>query len=122
MNNKRLGMTFEKKFCEILARQGYWVHFIAPDMRGSQPFDIVAMKNKKAYAYDCKTSANHLFPFTRLEDNQIMAFDKWLRCGGTMPYIAIAYNKKVYLIEYEDLKRAGTVDLTKLWGVYDLQN
>ena len=38
MNNKKKGTAFEKEMCDLLAIKGYWVHFIAPDARGAQPF------------------------------------------------------------------------------------
>ena len=50
MNNKIIGTAFEKEMCELLANRGYWVHFITPDNRGAQPFDIIAVKDGKAFA------------------------------------------------------------------------
>ena len=56
MNNKKIGSDFEKEVCKMLQDMGYWVHFITPDMRGAQPFDIIAAKNNRPYAIDCKVS------------------------------------------------------------------
>ena len=39
MNNKKLGTEFEREAVTLLSQKGYWVHFITPDSRGSQPFD-----------------------------------------------------------------------------------
>lgn len=113
MNNKKLGMEFEKRMVDLLAKQGYWVHFISPDNRGSQPFDIIAVKDCFAVAIDCKTCKDHYFRLGRLEENQIMAFEKWLACGNLTPYVAVLYNSNIYMIEYERLRRELKIDLDK---------
>lgn len=111
MNNKKLGTAFEKEFCELLASRGYWVHFIAPAPNGGQPFDVIAAKNGEAFAFDCKTSASVRFPLTRLEENQVMAFERWMACGNSQPRLAIKYNNKVYLTTYSYLKQKGVINL-----------
>lgn len=113
MNNKRLGTAFEREVCELLSHNGYWVHFITPDSRGAQPFDIVAVKGGKAKAIDCKTCVNKRFTLGRLEDNQIYAFEKWLKCGNDMPLIFIKHQEKIYVVEYSDLKEKKSVQLTE---------
>lgn len=111
MNNKRLGTAFEREFCELLAAKGWWVHFIAPAATGAQPFDIIAVRAGQAMAVDCKTSAKRMFPISRLEANQITAFDTWLRCGNEEPKIAVKYRDKIYLIGYMRLKSKGVINL-----------
>lgn len=111
MNNKVLGMKWEKEFCDRLAAEGYWVHFITPDKRGAQPFDVIAVKAGEAYCYDCKTCASDWFSLDRLEPNQVMAFEKWLRCGNTVPKIAVLHSEKTYLISYLQLKKVGRIRL-----------
>lgn len=112
MNNKKLGTEFEKQTCEWLASKGYWVHFIVPDARGAQPFDIIAVKNMKAIAIDCKTCVANRFNISRLEDNQIMAFEKWLQCGNEVPCVFVKHNSKVYCVPYSVLKMQESVSLT----------
>ena len=102
---------FEKELCEYLANHGYWVHFITPDARGAQPFDIIAVKNGRAVAIDCKTSSKASISIGRLEENQKSAFDSWLACGNSMPQIAVKYNGRLFFVPYEELKK-GTVKLT----------
>lgn len=111
MNNKQLGTDFETEFCELLANRGYWVHFISPDRRGAQPFDVIAVKGGEAYAYDCKTSAKRKFNIGRMEENQKTAFDLWMRCGNKVPRVAVKYRDHIYIILYTVLKQMGTVDL-----------
>lgn len=111
MNNKKIGSDFECEFCELLTERGYWVKFLDPDKTGSQPFDVIAVKNGTAYAFDCKTCEADKFSINRLEDNQKMAFEKWLRCGNTQPMIAVRYKGDVCILYYEDLKAMGSIGL-----------
>ena len=113
MNNKHIGNAFEREFCLYLASQGWWVHFIIPARDGSQPFDVIAVKCGIAKVFDCKTSSGKRFPYGRLEENQKMAFEKWIACGNSEPYIAVKYNENIYLIEYSRLKREGVIDLAE---------
>lgn len=112
-NNKIIGTAFEREVCELLANKGYWVHFITPDNRGAQPFDIIAVKEGKAFALDCKTLAERTksFNFSRLEDNQVFAFEKWLACGNSMPMIAIKWHDEIYVIDYLTLKEKKIIKM-----------
>lgn len=111
MNNKKLGSDFEKELCQLLAEEGWWVHFISPNESGAQPFDIIAVKDGIALAGDCKTSVNNIFRINRLEENQKMAFDKWLACGNTMPYIFVKYKNWICAVPYAELKTKEKVNL-----------
>ena len=105
MNNKQLGTSWERQACDILAKSGYWVHFITPDARGAQPFDVIAVKNKKAYAIECKTivGGKRYFSMDRLEDNQRMAFGRWVACGNGEPIILIKQVNDIISIKYVEL-------------------
>lgn len=111
MNNKKLGTEFEHEIVDMLADSGYWVHFMTPDNRGAQPFDLIFVKDGLAMAADCKTSSKRIFSFDRLEDNQVMAFEKWMRCGNLEPVVFVKYGDKVHTVPYLMLKEAGRVDL-----------
>ena len=113
-NNKQLGTEFEQEFCERLAHDGFWVHFIAPDRRGAQPFDIVAAKDGRAFAIDCKTCVDKKFSISRLEENQKTAFELWMSLVRNMPYLAVKHNEQVYMIAYTNLKAYGSVDLERM--------
>lgn len=113
MNNKKLGTEFENKVCQELNEAGWWVHFFSPDRAGAQPFDIIAVRGGRAKAIDAKTSSTHRFSINRLEDNQRLAFDKWLRCGNDMPYLAVEYDNQIVWVSYWELKENGTVDLRR---------
>ena len=121
MNNKMIGTYFERKMCNLLSDKGWWVHFIEPKQSGAQPFDIIAVKNGRAIAIDCKTCASDRFSIDRLEDNQIMAFDKWIACGNNEPYIIIEHDEDIYIVPYSYLKDNKSIKLEGLewarWGV-----
>lgn len=109
MNNKQLGTEWERRFCELMAKNGFWVHFINPNASGAQPFDVIAVKGNKAFAFDCKTCKSGSFTINRLEQNQMFAFDKWLDCGNLFAYIAIRYeNGNIYIVDYEYLLEVGS--------------
>lgn len=110
-NNKKIGTDFENEMCNKLKDGGYWTHFITPDNRGAQPFDIIAAKDGMCIAIDCKTCVANTFSIDRLEDNQIYAFDKWLQCGNTDPIIAVKHNEKIIIIKYSKLKQEKKIKL-----------
>lgn len=111
MNNKKLGMAFEREVVSKLSDAGYWVHFLSPDNRGAQPFDIIAVKNGLALAADCKTSSDRIFRLERLEWNQKLAFDKWLDCGNLEPMIFVKHKGRIISVPYSKLLSEGKVDL-----------
>lgn len=100
MNNKEIGTQFERELCDELAKRGFWTHFINPDNSGAQPFDIIAVKNGRAYAIDCKTCEANRFNIKRLEDNQVFAFGRWIECGNINPLIAVKHDDKIIWIDY----------------------
>lgn len=114
LNNKKLGTSFERELCELLRQDGYWVHFLEPNMTGAQPFDIIAVKDGIAVAIDCKTCADHVFRLKRLEDNQVSAFKLWEKRGNRTPYIAVLYDEHIYWISFDLLVAKGKVDLREV--------
>lgn len=115
--NKKIGSDFERRVCGILSEHGYWVHFMTPDSRGAQPFDIIAVKDGSAVAIDCKTCVSNRINFNRLEMNQVFAFEKWMSCGNEEPYIFVEHDGDVYVIGYLELKKEGSVKISDLEGV-----
>lgn len=123
MNNKKKGMKFEQKVCQMLSRDGWWVHFLSPDNRGAQPFDIIAVKNGNAMAIDCKTCVDNIFRINRLEENQKYAFQKWRDCGNSFAGIYIEHGDRLYIVSYDDLlDNDGKYDLeANKYLSYDLK-
>lgn len=110
-SNKKIGTDFERELVEVLSQKGYWVHFITPNANGSQPFDIIASKNDIPIVADCKTSSKKWFHFTRLEDNQVMAFELWFKTGNKNAFIFVKYNDEIYQIPYRMLKGLEKINL-----------
>lgn len=122
MNNKKVGTAWEKKFCEILSDEGFWAHRIEPDLRGAQPFDIIACKNDMAIAIDCKTCEDNYFRMNRVEENQKMAFGLWNDCGNSMSFFAVLHDGYIYRVCYSDLLRSGgkvKLDEDNRWKKFD---
>lgn len=114
MNNKKTGTAFERETCEKLNTAGYWVHFITPDQAtGKQPFDIIAVKNGEAFAIDCKTSVSKVFRIGRAEENQLLAFDKWLRNGNENAWFLVKFEDKAYVVPFEKIRDEGKLDLVE---------
>lgn len=108
MNNKQKGNEFEKEYAEILRQKGYWVTFLTPKTHiGSQPCDLIAIKDDKPLLVDCKTCDTHLFSISRIEENQRRAFEKYRKCGNTAFILAIKYNNRIYEIDM------NTIDFTQ---------
>lgn len=104
MNNKTLGNNFEKEYAKILSNKGYWVTFLTPKQNvGSQPCDLIAIKDDKPILIDCKTCKTHLFPISRIEENQRQAFKRYSKCGNTRFILAIKYDNKIYEINIKDI-------------------
>lgn len=115
MNNKVLGNNFEKEMAQKLKDYGYWVHLITPARyTGSQPADIIAVKDNKTVLIDCKTCGTHLFPIHRIEQNQRLAYKRFKECGNDNYFLAIKWNEKIYMVNL------GEVDFNKKY--IDLEN
>lgn len=111
MNNKKLGTEFEEEFCKMLFDCGFWVHFMAPSRTGSQPCDVIACKNDIPMLFDCKTCKDDTFRISRLEDNQIMAFESFSKKGNRYRFVAVLHSENVYILEYEELKKLQKIKL-----------
>lgn len=102
LSNKKLGNDFEKEFAEILRRKGYWVTMLTPKQYiGSQPADLIAIKDNKPILIDCKTCKTKYFQINRIEQNQWLAYERYKKCGNADFVLAIKYNKKIYMIPLE---------------------
>lgn len=103
MNNKSAGTAFEREFAELLAEKGFWVHRLQDNQNG-QPFDIIAVKNGRAYAFDCKDCAGRSFPLSRIEENQRMAMERWEECGNGTGYFAVHFTASgTHILPFEEI-------------------
>lgn len=113
MNNKQAGNNFERKFCEQLARDGFWAHFMGGSKNG-QPADIIAVRNEVAYLIDAKDCKNDMFEFRRIEDNQDMAMITWEMCGNNQGLFALNTSFGVYMLKYGVVQALQCMGLKRL--------
>lgn len=95
ITNQKKGKTFEQEWVEYLYSHGMWVHYIQPSPDGSQPFDVIAVKDGVVYAFDCKTLKGKRFPLNRIEDNQQAAFESLNKQWVFNTYFAIKTDDNV---------------------------
>lgn len=106
ISNKSKGSKFENDYANWLSSLGYWCHLIAGgNHTGSQPFDIIAIKDDIPWCIDCKTLVNKSGTFTleRLEENQRLAFQRYKKCGNRYFYLAILWNNDVYQVWLDEI-------------------
>lgn len=105
LSNKKLGNNFENELVSWLADKGCWVHKLAPNRAGAQPFDIIAAKSCWVRAIDCKVCSNGEFDFTRVEENQKAAMEKWEKDTLFNAYFALKLpSGKVHWLSYGTFK------------------
>ena len=68
-SNKKSGTAFENDFRRLLRKNGFWSHKLVENENGA-PFDVIAVKDGRVYAFDCKECSSDRFPLNRIEDNQ----------------------------------------------------
>lgn len=110
MNNKTIGNNFENNLSLILSDLGYWVSLFTPKSHSnSQPADMIAVRDDVALLIDAKTlkNKNGLFPISRIEENQIFAAKKFLKCGNAWYNFAILWDNTIYMIPF------NTIDFSK---------
>lgn len=86
--NRKTGTSFEKRMCNVLFANGWFVHNMAQNAQG-QPFDILAAKNGLAIPIDCKVCENDKFPLSRIEENQELAMTLWQKVGNGFGWFAL---------------------------------
>ena len=71
------GNRAEKDVGLIFKKHGFWVHNFAKSQSGSQPVDIVAIRENESWLLDVKNLRKEdiSFPFSRIEPNQLTCFD-----------------------------------------------
>ena len=111
------GREFERWVENKLSDCGYWVHRMAESNTGSQPFDIIALKRHSVFALDCKviSTKRPYFPFSRVEENQKLAFDKLIKCykNNLTTGFMIYYEGDIYFLNYHLFKVLSDVDKKK---------
>ena len=106
MSNKSEGSAFERKLCEVLAKNGFWAHNIT-DSPAGQPADVIAVKTDIGYLIDCKVCEKDFFRLDRVEENQESAMTLWNRCGNYGAFFAIRLGDgTTYMVNFNCIKEA----------------
>lgn len=102
MSNKKVGNDFEMEFCEILSKNGFWVHNLAQNQTG-QPADVIAVRDGGSFLIDCKVCSTGRFQLKRIEENQQLAMRHWLDMGNDEAWFALKVNDEILMIPYRRL-------------------
>ena len=103
-SNKKMGNSFERELCDILASHGFWCHNMAQNKDG-QPADVIAVRDKRAWLIDCKVCKNDKFPLSRIEENQRNAMTLWSECGNCSGWFALKISTGIYMISLVQLEQ-----------------
>lgn len=79
---------FEIDICGILAGMGYWAHRLSKDVRGTQPFDVIAARDGRVIGVECKVCLTNRFRLDRVEINQITALGLFMARGNADAWFA----------------------------------
>lgn len=70
------GNRDEKLVIQVFRNKGYWAHNFAKSSSGSQPVDVIAIKENTCWLVDVKNVENGIsFPISRVEPNQWACMD-----------------------------------------------
>lgn len=108
MSNKKVGNDFEMEFCEILSKNGFWVHNLAQNQTG-QPADVIAVRDGGSFLIDCKVCSTGRFQLKRIEENQQLAMQHWLDMGNDEAWFALKIENSTVMVRYSDLMLLKTV-------------
>lgn len=111
------GKNFETKLCWYLSDHNYFVIYNEKGISGSQPCDIIAIRNDEAILIEAKNldSANGIFPLNRIEQNQIFAHRRYKQNGNYNFILTINWNSAVYTINFDSINfDEKSIDLKKL--------
>ena len=122
MNNKKIGNDFEKDFAEFLAKNGYWVApFPGKAHTNAQPADLICCKNDRPYLIDCKTleNKNGIFNLSRIEENQRLAYQRYVACGNKNYSLAILWKNDIYIVQLAEIDFNGkSINLNNFFPIW----
>ena len=118
MTNKKLGNDFEADLCEMLFKEGFWVHNFTQNQAG-QPADIIAVKNRTPFLIDAKVCSDNKFPLSRIEENQKNSMDLWRDCVNGTGWFAFLIGDEVFMMAYSNIKE---IDATQARATLNLSD
>lgn len=88
-DNRTSGGRFEREMAKILSQNGFWCHLMTQSKAG-QPADLIAVRGDYHTLIDCKVlSDGRGFPFTRAEENQRYAMERFFERGEQTSWFAL---------------------------------
>ena len=116
VSHRKAGNLFEREFCRLLADKGFWAHNLAQNSAG-QPFDILAARNGKCYAIDCKVCEHDIFKLSRIEENQALAMTLWRKTGNGEGWFALQMSdKSIVMFSFQALEDLAVSHAILGWG------
>lgn len=113
-SNKALGNDTEKQFAQYMYAKGWWVHIFSYNTSG-QPCDIVMSRDNMVWFLDVKNVEGDRFDFTRVEPNQMTAFELLISRGTSNVGFAIKFKDHGwFLLDFKKmllLKDLGVKDV-----------
>ena len=107
---------------EHLSKLGYRCTYLEGESHTkSQACDVIACKDGKVWAIDCKTlhNKNGLFPIDRIEQNQVLAYKRYKKCGNDNFFLAILWQDNIYFIPMSDiLFECKSIDLKEKIAIW----
>ena len=104
MSNKKSGTDFEREFCQLTKDYGFWSHMLNANMDG-QPADVIICKNNTPVLVDCKDCKSSYFRLDRIEENQELAMERWIKKGNDAAFFAVRMDENVWMIPFTFLKK-----------------
>jgi Holliday junction resolvase len=112
-SNKELGNRVEKEFAQYMYAKGWWVHIFSYNSNG-QPCDIVMSKDNLVWFLDVKSVQTEEFDFSRIEPNQMTAFELLVSRGTINAGFACKFNDGWYLLDFSRMKKFKMAGLNSL--------
>ena len=114
-DNRSNGNRFERWMEQILWYNGFWPHVLQQNKSG-QPADIIAVKGRYHTLIDCKVISNDRgFPFTRVEENQRLAMQRFEACCGESGWFALQLpDESLWMVSYARLHKLMLAGIEKL--------
>lgn len=120
MSNKQEGTKFEEELQELFGCNEFWCHLFQQNVRG-QPSDLIAAKRRRCLLIDAKDCKNDKFPFSRIEENQYYAMQRWIMIAEFEAYFAFKLSDGRIKIAAFNKVKLDMLAGTKSYGKADLE-
>jgi Holliday junction resolvase len=117
LKSYKVGEKFEKELCKFFANRNYYVIYNNKGVSGAQCFDMLIIRDNVCFAIECKNleNKNGIFNIDRVEENQLLAYKRFLECRNHNFVLAILWNDNVYIVNFDLLEYyKKSIDLKKI--------